>query len=223
MFQTFTLMDASQAASLLVQVRQLEFAEGKPSASGVAARRKNNRQARPTPQKEALALQVVHALQHHAGVLAYALPRYYAVPIFNLAGQGEHYGAHIDMAGMVGMHGWPMRTDLSYTLFLAPPDTYEGGALRIELPYRTVDVKLPAGGLVVYPSTLTHAVVPVTRGERYCVAGWIESMVHASAQRELLFRLSQQCARISALHPQDDVLQNEMTALLQGFIKELAV
>lgn len=121
MFQTFTLMDASQAASLLEQVRQLEFAEGKPSASGVAARRKNNRQARPTPQKEALALQVVNALQHHAGVLAYALPRYYAVPIFNLAGQGEHYGAHIDMAGMVGMHGWPMRTDLSYTLFLAPP------------------------------------------------------------------------------------------------------
>jgi PKHD-type hydroxylase len=222
MFQTFTLFDAKQAAELLERVRALDFAEGKRTASGVAAARKNNRQAQRSPARDDIALQVVNALQHHRHAAAWTLPRYYSVPIFNRAGEGEYYGGHVDLARMVGMHGWPMRTDISYTLFLAPPESYEGGALRIQLPYREVAVKLPAGSLVLYPSTLVHEVQPVTRGERYCVAGWIESMVHSATQRDLLYRLSVHCAKVAELHPGDDGLQNDMTALLQGFIKELA-
>lgn len=222
MFEVFDLLRPQAAADMLAQVQTLEFRDGAATARGVAASRKRNRQAAPGPLRERLALQVVNALQHHAGVSALTLPRYYSVPIFNLAGAGEYYGEHIDLARMVGMHGWPMRTDVSYTLFLAPPDTYDGGELRLALPHRTVDVKLPAGGVVLYPSTLTHAVQPVTRGERYCVAGWIESMVHSGAQRAMLYRLSQHCAKVAGLLPQDAALQHDMTALLQGFIKELA-
>ncbi len=222
MFQTFTLFDAKQAAALFERVRALTYSGGKPSASGVAALRKNNRQAQWCPARDEIAGQVISALQQHPHVLAWTHPRFFSVPIFNLAGEGESYGEHVDMARMAGMHGWPMRTDISYTLFLAPPESYEGGALRFQLPYREVAVKLPAGSLVLYPSTLVHEVQPVTRGERYCVAGWIESMVHSGARRDLLYRLSVHCAKMAERHPADDVLLNDMTALLQGFIKELA-
>jgi PKHD-type hydroxylase len=50
-------------------------------------------------------------------------------------------------------------------------------------------VKLPAGHMVIYPSSSVHRVEPVTRGHRVASFFWIESMVRSDEQRRLLFDL----------------------------------
>ena len=75
-----------------------------------------------------------------------------------------------------------MRTDVSFTLFLSDPDSYEGGALVIESTGGEEDVKLPAGSLVAYPSTTLHRVAPVTEGVRLAAVGWARSFIRDPAQ-----------------------------------------
>src|SRR5690606_30111090 len=94
------------------------------------------------------------------------------------------YGEHVDEPIMDGA-----RTDISFTLFLSPPETYDGGELIIASPAGEDAVKLPAGSVIVYPSTTLHRVAPVTRGERLAAVGWVRSFIRDAAQRELLFEL----------------------------------
>ena len=99
-----------------------------------------------------------------------------------------------------------LRTDLSATLFLAEPDEYEGGELTIETQYGAQTVKLPAGDMVLYPSTSLHQVSPVTQGARVASFFWIQSMVRDIQERETLFELDQSVqslsAELGATHPQ---------------------
>ena len=104
--------------------------------------------------------------------------------VFSRYGGGQAYGSHVDNPLMGGI-----RTDVSFTLFLAEPEAYDGGALVIESPSGEDAVKLPAGHMVVYPSTALHRVEPVTRGERVAAVGWAQSHIRDAAQRELLFDL----------------------------------
>ena len=84
-----------------------------------------------------------------------------------------------------------VRTDLSATLFFSDPDEYDGGELVIEDTYGSQRVKLPAGDLVLYPSTSIHKVEPVTRGARFASFFWTQSLVREDAQRALLFEMDQ--------------------------------
>ena len=104
------------------------------------------------------------------------------------------------------MPGTPVRirTDLSATLFLTGPDEYDGGELVIEDTYGVHAVKLPAGHLVLYPSTSLHHVRPVTRGARLASFFWIQSMVRDDGERTLLFDLDtaiQQVTQTNVDHP----------------------
>lgn len=102
-----------------------------------------------------------------------ALPRTISAPLFNRYGPWETYGFHVDGAvRQNGEAGW-MRTDLSATLFLCDPESYEGGELVIEDTYGQHRVKLPAGHLVLYPASSLHCVTPVTRGVRRASFLWI--------------------------------------------------
>jgi PKHD-type hydroxylase len=85
------------------------------------------------------------------------------------------------------MHG--VRTDVSFTLFLSDPETYDGGALVIETSGGEDEIKLPAGSLVAYPSTTLHRVAEVTRGERLAAVGWARSFIRDPGRREMLFDL----------------------------------
>jgi PKHD-type hydroxylase len=94
------------------------------------------------------------------------------------------YGAHVDDAIISGM-----RTDLSFTLFLEELDSYEGGALVIETTAGEEEIRLPAGSMIVYPSSTLHRVQPVTRGVRRAAVGWVSSFLRSPEQREMLFDL----------------------------------
>jgi PKHD-type hydroxylase len=84
-----------------------------------------------------------------------------------------------------------MRFDISYTLFLTPPEDYDGGELVVETPFGEQRYKRPAGGVVVYPTQALHRVEEVTRGMRQAAIGWVQSLVRDPAQRQILYDLEQ--------------------------------
>ena len=109
--------------------------------------------------------------------------------MFNRYGAGETYGMHVDDPVM-GEGEARIRTDLSFTLFLSDPESYEGGALVIDGLDGEREVKLPAGSMLIYATGQLHRVVPVTAGERLACVGWVQSLIRRDDQRELLFDLA---------------------------------
>ena len=97
-----------------------------------------------------------------------------------------------------------MRTDLSATLFLSDPESYDGGELTINDTYGQHVVKLPAGDLVLYPSSSLHCVTPVTRGVRLASFMWIQSMVRDDKRRAMLFELDRNIQSLNSRHGESE-------------------
>lgn len=133
------------------------------------------------------------ALQRCEPFGAYAYPRKVAPPMLAKYAPGMNYGAHSDSAFMA-MEGGLLRSDLSCTLFIAAPDSYEGGELSIRLGTAEVRFKGEPGSAVVYPSNTLHEVTPVTSGERLVGLTFIESMIPDPVNRELLYQLDEVAA-----------------------------
>jgi PKHD-type hydroxylase len=177
------------------------FQSGKTTAGWYAKDVKHNDQALG-PTAIAVMEQVKTALMSHAVFVSAARPKSFVKTLVSRYRPGMHYGTHVDDALMGGV-----RTDLSFTLFLAEPASYDGGELVIEAPDGETEVKLPPGGLVLYPTTSLHRVNEVTRGERLAVVGWIRSYIRSAEQRETLFDLDQVMAGLKASGT-DRVLMN---------------
>jgi PKHD-type hydroxylase len=162
-----------------------DWRPGHQTAGWHARALKHNRQLeRSDPLHRELAPQVSQALLAHPLVASAALPLRLHGLLFSRTGPGQGYGRHVDNAFMA-----EGRSDLSFTLFLSEPDSYGGGALVLEFPHGEEAIRLGAGDVIVYPSTLLHRVDPVTDGERLVCVGWIQSRVRSAEQRELLFEL----------------------------------
>lgn len=193
-----------EAQELRQRLLQGEWRDGARSAGAVAARVKQNLQLDDGSE---LAAATRHALlsrlQQHPLFVSAALPARIYPPKFNRYRDGGHYGLHVDSAVMQLPDG-PMRTDLSATLFLSDPGAYDGGELVIESQFGAQQVKLPAGELVLYPSSSLHEVTPVTRGERLASFFWVQSMVRSSFQREQLFELDQSIQMLTGRLGLDD-------------------
>jgi PKHD-type hydroxylase len=133
-----------------------------------------------------------------------ALPLRVFPPLFNRYTGGQAFGTHVDNAiRQVPGTGHRIRTDLSATLFFAQPEEYDGGELVVEDTYGVHSVKLPAGHLVLYPSTSLHHVRPVTRGSRIASFFWIQSMVRDDGERTLLFDLDVAIQKLNRDFPED--------------------
>ncbi len=179
-----SLLSAAQTEAIRASVSQLAFADGAASAGRYAREVKANDQAAASPGREAIFAKVTEALQHNELFTLAARPARITPLILSRYRQGQTYGLHVDDALMQGL-----RTDISFTLFLSDPETYDGGELVIEDGFEARAVKLPAGSLMLYPSTALHRVAPVTRGERLAVVGWVQSRIRRAEQREILFDL----------------------------------
>ena len=133
---------------------------------------------------------VLAALKRSPLFFAAALPLRIVPPLFNRYEGGETYGFHVDgsVRNLPG-GGDKLRTDLSCTLFLCEPEDYDGGVLEVSDTYGVHEAKLPAGDLILYPSSSLHQVTPVTRGARVCSFFWLQSLVRDGTQRQLLFDL----------------------------------
>ena len=154
------------------------------------APRTTSRSRKATPRRAKSASMIVTALQQNPLFITAALPAHVFPPLFNRYSGGQSFGSHVDNAiRTVPGTAHRLRTDLSATLFFSSPDEYDGGELVIEDTYGVHSVKLPAGAMVLYPSTSLHHVRPVTRGTRVCSFFWLQSMVRDDGDRTLLFDL----------------------------------
>ena len=175
-----------EAAVLREAASSLTFDDGRKTAGRFAAAVKANDQAAPAPELDAILAKVERALAANTLLRSAARPKALTRLILSRYRVGQTYGLHVDDALMQGL-----RTDLSFTLFLAEPDSYDGGALIIEDSFEARAIKLAPGDLILYPSTTLHRVEPVTRGERLAVVGWVQSLIRNGEQREILFDLDQ--------------------------------
>ena len=189
-----TIPDVLTAAEVL-RARQLfeeaEWVDGRVTAGHQSARTKDNLQL---PEGSAAAREagamILEALERNALFISAALPARVFPPLFNRYEGGQSFGTHVDNAiRQVSGTAHRIRTDLSATLFFTGPEEYDGGELTIEDTYGTHTAKLPAGHMILYPSTSLHHVRPVTRGARVASFFWIQSMVRDDGQRTLLFDL----------------------------------
>ncbi len=166
------------------------FRDGKRTAGAAARKVKSNLQADSADERvRALAEFVRQALERSEVLRLYARPARWSKLLFSRYGRGDAYGLHVDDATMAAEDGGRLRTDLSFTVFLSDPESYDGGALVIDGIDGEREVKLPAGGVVLYPTGALHRVEPVTRGERLACVGWLQSLIRREDERELLFDL----------------------------------
>ncbi len=93
-------------------------------------------------------------LERSAEFQSFAIPKRVATPIFSRYDPGMKYGSHVDNAFMGGPSG--VRSDLSVTLFLSPPDSYDGGELVVEMALGEQPIKLDAGEGSLYPSSFVQ-------------------------------------------------------------------
>ncbi len=185
------LLSADELATATSLLAGAGWVDGRITAGSQAALAKNNQQL-PEDDKQLPLLRrlVMQALSRNASFFAAALPLKILPPFFNrYAGAANAYGAHVDGAMRQAPDGCYVRTDLSATLFLSDPASYDGGELQISDTFGTHSVKLPAGSLVLYPSSSVHRVTPVTRGERIASFMFMQSMVRDDGQRRLLYEM----------------------------------
>jgi PKHD-type hydroxylase len=169
-----------------------EWVDGRATAGSQSEQVKNNFQLPEGSEAAARARNIVLAgLQANGLFFTAALPKKIFPPLFNrYAGASNAFGNHIDNAvRTVPGTRMNVRTDLSATLFLSNPGDYDGGELVVEDTFGSQSIKLPAGDLILYPSSSVHRVQAVTRGARIASFFWIESMVRDDAKRRLLLDL----------------------------------
>ncbi len=193
------VLTAEQVMRARQLLEQADWVDGRVTAGHQSALAKDNMQL-PEGSAEAreLGAMVLSALEKNALFISAALPARVFPPLFNRYQGGQAFGTHVDNA-IRQVTGTPhrIRTDLSATLFLTNPDEYDGGELAVEDTYGTHSVKLPAGHLILYPSTSLHHVRPVTRGARLASFFWIQSMVRDDGERTLLFDLDMGIQRLN--------------------------
>jgi PKHD-type hydroxylase len=192
-----------------------EFADGKSTAGWHAKAVKKNEQARG-PAADAVLAKVRDTLMAHAVFRAAAQPKALVRLLISRYRPGMSYGTHVDDALMGGV-----RTDLSFTLFLSGPEDYDGGALVIEGNGGDSAVKLPAGGLVLYPTTSLHRVEEVTRGERLAAVGWVRSFIRADDKRETLFDLENAIAAARE-HGSPQMLLDRLIKIKSNLVRQWA-
>ena len=184
------ILDREQVARLRHALDQATWTDGRETVGSQGAQVKRNQQLPDSsPLREELGKTVLDALARNTLYHAATLPLRTLMPRFNRYEGGGQYGFHVDGAVMSLPHGEQLRSDISCTLFLAEPEAYDDGELVISDTYGEHEVKLPAGDLIIYPSSSLHRVMPVTRGARIAAFFWVQSLVRDDNRRRLLFEL----------------------------------
>jgi PKHD-type hydroxylase len=179
------VLSAEEVALARSSLEDVEFVDGRVTASGAAASAKHNLQAaRDTDDPAPLDRAIVGALSRHELFRRWAIPQRFSAPLYSCYKPGMEYGPHVD-APLMGLEH-PVRTDVSITLFLSGPDEYDGGELQIEAETGALQVKLPAGHAVAYSTQAVHQVRAVTRGQRLAAVTWAQSFVREEGLRRIL-------------------------------------
>ena len=206
-FLSLSLLDSDKLSLFQRKLVQddLEWLDGKLTAGDQAAVVKHNKQLNPESDLACeLSSFVTTQLCSTPLVKSFSLIRRVHSVLVSRCNHGDGYGWHVD--NPFSKHG---RRDISFTVFLSNLDDYEGGGLEIQGVQETSLFRLPAGHVVMYPSSSLHRVQPVSRGTRYACVGWIESYVQADEDRSLLFNLDAGARGLLARYGRSDELDLE--------------
>lgn len=219
------VLSAEEVAGFRRALDAADWADGRETVGHQGAQVKRNLQLPDaSPLKAELGQHVLGALERNPLFFAAALPLRILPPRFNRYTGGGEYGFHVDGSVMSVGHGAQrthIRSDISCTLFLCEPEDYDGGELIISDTYGEHEVKLPAGDLVVYPSSSLHKVQPVTRGARLASFFWVQSMVRDDAHRRLLWEMDTSIQQLTQDCPQHPSLVS-LTGIYHNLLRQWA-
>ncbi|MCL6235351.1 Fe2+-dependent dioxygenase [Acinetobacter sp. ANC 5579] len=218
------VLSKEQVNYFRTEMQKVEWINGQKTTGSLSKNVKNNQQLDiDHPLTQHLGDIILHELSQHALFTSAALPLNILPPYFNRYENGETFGFHVDNAiRWMPDSNQKIRTDLSCTIFLSEPEEYEGGELVVEDTYGYHEVKLPAGDLILYPSTSVHEVTPVTAGCRIASFFWLQSMIREDAERHMLFNLDQsiQNLRMQLGDAHSEVVK--LTSLYHNLIRKWA-
>jgi PKHD-type hydroxylase len=177
------LIPQSLVTELVEELSRLELMEGRRTAGATGQDKKNNLQLVDTPEALAMSQKISQHLAQRRAVSEMLALRSSLPFMFNCYRPGMEYKPHRDNVIMYAK-GHELRVDLSATVFLSEPDSYDGGELVVDVDHRPTPVKLPAGSMVLYPGNSVHAVTPVTRGTRWAAVTWFQSRIRSHEQRD---------------------------------------
>jgi PKHD-type hydroxylase len=187
--QVRNLLTGPELARLNALSREIRFVDGR--ASNPANETKDNLQADQGDPKYLESVQIVNAaLARSREFMDFAIPKRVAPPLLCRYEPGMKYGGHAD-AALIHIGNARLRSDLSCTVFVSEPSTYEGGELSIELGSVAIPFKGTAGEAIVYPSTMLHEVVPVRSGRRLVSITFIESYIPDEHRRMQVYELNE--------------------------------
>ncbi|HEX6956401.1 MAG TPA: Fe2+-dependent dioxygenase [Ferrovibrio sp.] len=218
------VLTKQQVAQCRQVIDAAEWIDGNVTAGQQSALAKRNMQL---PEGSPAARQtgeiILDALERCPRFVSAALPLKVFPPLFNRYAGGQSFGIHVDNAIRAYTGGnFRIRTDLSCTLFLAEPEEYDGGELIVEDTYGEHRAKLPAGDMVLYPSTSLHRVTEVTRGARVASFFWLQSMVRDDGQRTLLFQLDTTIQQLAAEKGHKDAAVVQLTGIYHNLLRRWA-
>lgn len=219
-FSIPNLLTPEELLEINTILKPAEFVDGKLTAGWHAKLVKNNQQLKQgTIQVTQLQEKIINALNCNFLFQTAIRPKAIHSLLFSRYQVGMFYDRHVDNALMGSSTLY--RSDVSFTLFLNPPSTYQGGELVIEGADDEKAYKLEAGTAIVYPSTTLHRVEQVTEGNRLVVVGWVQSLIREASEREILFDLETARRSIFAREgktPEFDLLSKSIANLLRKWV-----
>ncbi|NMR25388.1 MULTISPECIES: Fe2+-dependent dioxygenase [Pseudoalteromonas] len=202
------ILNQQQISECQELLHNTQWIDGNTTAGHQAKQAKNNVQlAQDNPIAADIGAFILNQLSQNQTFMAATLPNKIYPPMFNCYQNGGTFGDHIDNAiRNISGTGIKVRTDVSCTLFLNDPSSYEGGELVIQDTYGQQRVKFAAGDLVIYPSTSMHHVTPVTKGQRLASFFWLQSLIRSDDQRRILYDLDLSIQALTQQNPQQEEL-----------------
>jgi len=198
-----------------------EWEDGRSTAGAQSAEVKKNEQLPPDGKvSRRLGERILRALTANTLFVSAAVPLHIFPPLFNRYIPGQFFGEHVDNSIRGDrLTGLRIRTDLSVTLFLSEPEEYDGGELVIDDYYGSHTVKLPAGHLVLYPSSSLHLVTPVTRGARVSSFFWLQSMIKDPLARRMTFGMDNAIQDLVRRLGRNDPEVRKLTSIYHNLIR----
>jgi PKHD-type hydroxylase len=218
------LVTPDQLAAIRALIDAADWIDGNATSGAQSALAKRNEQL---PEESEAARRaggiILDALAASPLFVAAALPLKVFPPLFNRYEGGQAFDTHVDNAIRIRRGSdFRIRSDLSATLFLADPDSYDGGELVIEGAFGEQAVKLPAGHMILYPASSLHHVAPVTRGLRVASFFWIQSMVRDDGARRILFDLDSAVQSVATDRGQGDPVVVQLTGVYHNLLRRWA-
>lgn len=218
------LLDGATVQRVRALIDAAEWIDGNVTSGHQSALAKRNLQLpEDAPQTKDAGEIILDALGKSPLFIAAALPLKVFPPLFNSYAGGQAFGVHVDNAVRVhGGTGFRVRSDLSMTVFLEDPQSYDGGELTVETNFGVQQVKLPAGHGVLYPSSSLHRVEPVTSGRRVASFFWVQSMVRDDAARQTMFDLDSSIQTLAVDLGHDNAQMIRLTGVYHNLLRRWA-